>query len=326
MSTRSTQFILAVLIVLIAVPSLKSQQKKVPKGISTETVEECYYDRNDDYVCRDVVKQRPAEAGNVQAGSTKVNQQVASTPIEPDMVEGQKSPEDLKKLDYEHIARRRDALQESIGKLTDRLNALRDIKMSLSQLSMVDRGMQAEIKRYIAETEIVVGLGQDQAYNPSALDTLTRSTEKTIQRQRQELKDIDSEIGTRLNIEAQAQKFKQTISKYFSYVVGAVIVLFFAVAFSDSEVRRRIFTGQSGIQFITLFSLVIAIILFGITGVLEGKELSALLGGIAGYILGKSGTAAPSKTAQKPSKEGPPAGQGGTENGKEEAVELRPAA
>jgi hypothetical protein len=33
---------------------------------------------------------------------------------------------------------------------------------------------------------------------------------------------------------------------------------------------------------------VIAIILFGITGILEGKELSALLGGLSGYILGRT--------------------------------------
>ncbi len=41
--------------------------------------------------------------------------------------------------------------------------------------------------------------------------------------------------------------------------------------------------GQSGIQFLTLFSLVIAIILFGI----KGKELAALLGGLSGYIFGE---------------------------------------
>jgi presenilin-like A22 family membrane protease len=67
-----------------------------------------------------------------------------------------------------------------------------------------------------------------------------------------------------------------------------VIFGFFVVALRDETVRREIFAGQAGIQFITLFSLVIAIILFGITDILEGKELSALLGGLSGYILGRS--------------------------------------
>jgi hypothetical protein len=45
------------------------------------------------------------------------------------------------------------------------------------------------------------------------------------------------------------------------------------------------------LQFITLFSLIIAIILFGLTDVLQGRELAALPGGISGYILGRSARA-----------------------------------
>lgn len=41
-------------------------------------------------------------------------------------------------------------------------------------------------------------------------------------------------------------------------------------------------------EFITLFVLIISIILFGILKILEGRELAAILSGIAGYILGKS--------------------------------------
>jgi hypothetical protein len=44
----------------------------------------------------------------------------------------------------------------------------------------------------------------------------------------------------------------------------------------------------AGLQFITLFSLIIAIILFGVMNILEGRELAALLGGLSGYILGRS--------------------------------------
>ena len=51
---------------------------------------------------------------------------------------------------------------------------------------------------------------------------------------------------------------------------------------------REIFRNDRGLQFITLFSLVIAITMFGLLNILEGKELSALLGGLSGYILGRS--------------------------------------
>jgi hypothetical protein len=46
--------------------------------------------------------------------------------------------------------------------------------------------------------------------------------------------------------------------------------------------------GEFGIQFVTLFSLIIAIILFGVLKILEGRELAALLGGLSGYILGRT--------------------------------------
>ena len=97
------------------------------------------------------------------------------------------------------------------------------------------------------------------------------------------------------------------MSIVFSALVGTVIVGFFFIALRDERVRQTIFSGTAGIQFVTLFSLVIAIILFGITGVLEGKELAALLGGLSGYILGRVTTesaAAPSAAPSPP----PPTG------------------
>lgn len=87
------------------------------------------------------------------------------------------------------------------------------------------------------------------------------------------------------------QLFKFSISLAFALLIGGVILGFFILSNKDEFMRRAIFAGQTGIQFLTLFSIVIAIILFGITGILADKELAALLGGISGYILGRSSTA-----------------------------------
>lgn len=87
------------------------------------------------------------------------------------------------------------------------------------------------------------------------------------------------------------QLFKFSISLAFALLIGGVIFGFFKLSAKDEFMRRAIFAGQTGIQFLTLFSIVIAIILFGITGILADKELAALLGGISGYILGRSSTA-----------------------------------
>ena len=50
----------------------------------------------------------------------------------------------------------------------------------------------------------------------------------------------------------------------------------------DKRSGLAIFSWETGLQFLTLFSLVIAIILFGFTSILEGKELSALPGELGG--------------------------------------------
>lgn len=101
---------------------------------------------------------------------------------------------------------------------------------------------------------------------------------------------VDDELNSALRIDRERNIFKTQIALAFTGLVGMVILGFFVIAGVDVRVRQSIFSSQSGIQFITLFSVVIAIILFGITGILESKELSALLGGLSGYILGRAMT------------------------------------
>jgi hypothetical protein len=98
---------------------------------------------------------------------------------------------------------------------------------------------------------------------------------------------VETKISELLARDVVAQKFKGDISLYFAAVIGLMVILFFGVIFYDETVRTVVFAGPTAIQFVTLFSIIIAIILFGITGILGDKELAALLGGLSGYILGK---------------------------------------
>jgi uncharacterized protein YjdB len=101
-------------------------------------------------------------------------------------------------------------------------------------------------------------------------------------------------IQTRLStIFSPEQEFKLYMSIAFAFLIGLVIIGFFWLSLKDAIMRRAIFSGQTGIQFLTLFSIVIAIILFGITGILQDKELAALIGGISGYILGRYSSPSP---------------------------------
>lgn len=102
-----------------------------------------------------------------------------------------------------------------------------------------------------------------------------------------QLVTVETRISELLARDVVAQQFKGNISLYFAVVIGLMVILFFGVIFYDENVRTIVFGSQAAIQFVTLFSIIIAIILFGITGILADKELAALLGGLSGYILGK---------------------------------------
>lgn len=102
------------------------------------------------------------------------------------------------------------------------------------------------------------------------------------------LGEIDDMVNQLFISSDATNSFKLKMSIAFAALVAVVIAGFFLIAFSNDEVKKAIFSNEAGIQFITMFSIVIAVILFGIIGILESKELSALLGGLSGYILGKS--------------------------------------
>jgi hypothetical protein len=108
---------------------------------------------------------------------------------------------------------------------------------------------------------------------------------------------IEEKIVALLIPDSQKNLFKLDLSFIYAGIVSLLICGFFWIAATDSRVRLSIFSHEAGIQFITLFSLVIAIILFGILDVLKDKELAALLGGISGYILGRATTQRASPTA-----------------------------
>jgi hypothetical protein len=126
----------------------------------------------------------------------------------------------------------------------------------------------------------------------SSVGALIRDNTDLLGKLNSLLSNADEKIASLFGKNDAGNNFKKTMSITFALLVGAVILGFFVIAFRDESVRKAIFSNESGIQFITLFSLVIAIILFGIVEVLEGKELAALLGGLSGYILGR-GTAKP---------------------------------
>ncbi len=101
------------------------------------------------------------------------------------------------------------------------------------------------------------------------------------------LSKIDESISELIMSSDAERFFRLEMGVGFLALVTLLIVCFFIFG-SRSGSMKEIFKDDRGLQFITLFSLVIAITMFGLLNILEGKELAALLGGLSGYILGRS--------------------------------------
>jgi hypothetical protein len=177
--------------------------------------------------------------------------------------------------------------QKQISK--DRLDKLEISRQP--QFAALNR-MQAQLRALDSITQTLSDLGErektlgDRKIEQAALQKLAVDAESLLDRLDERAQGILSNDNA-LNI------FTMISTISFAALVGCIIVLFFIIAFKDASVRNAIFAGESGIQFITLFSLVIAIILFGVLRILEGKELAALLGGLSGYILGRGSNTSP---------------------------------
>jgi hypothetical protein len=119
-------------------------------------------------------------------------------------------------------------------------------------------------------------------------ETREKQLSDNLRHVKSDIYDCESQIDYALAPEYERQKFRKAISMYFALLIGFLLAAFFIVVYrkSDNKLSSSLLSGN-GLQFITLFVLIIAIILFGILGVLEGRELAAILSGISGYILGK---------------------------------------
>ena len=202
---------------------------------------------------------------------------------------------DLKGLSNDELVVMRDSLEEEARKIDNTADNLGYLVTYAQEFkSATTEAERRTLRSKIAEIEPWAGIKPGEGMNAdknSALWTATQTEKNTIGARK---KAVDSELAARL----AAQAFKSRISLGCAGIITVVVIGFFWTASRSSDVISKIFGGEEGLQFITLFSMVVAIILFGVTGVLEGKELSALLGGLAGYILGRSSGASTSGAEQ----------------------------
>ncbi len=195
---------------------------------------------------------------------------------------------------------------ESLETIVDEFDGSQGINegssMAENRKSALKRLEEMKSNLIIPELSEISGQNPMDANSMTVTEGFRRILENKVQdvlKKTDQLSGIGAKVTELNNTSYVSQNFKKQISWSFAILVGLVIVGFFFIAYRDELIRRTIFSGDAGLQFIAIFSIIIAIILFGITGTLEGKELSALLGGISGYILGRSSIAKGDQNASK---------------------------
>jgi len=145
------------------------------------------------------------------------------------------------------------------------------------------------------ETELLPTIKErfaETAERDSLNEIAYKQIQKNISALQQDIFLAEQAIYASLSPEFREQDFRIWVSLTFSGLIGILMLAFFLIIFKRSDVSlSKILLSSSGLQFITVFILIIAIILFSILNVLGGSELAAILSGISGYILGKSSSA-----------------------------------
>jgi hypothetical protein len=223
--------------------------------------------------------------------------QTSGTPEDRAKTSAKRPKEDALPRDFLGLADLRAVTLSDIANLERTIKDVEDYK--IPQAELIERQL-AQDKEQLSRLEsekstdsaikaqlTFLKLKVANAYRPSpTADELRRQltdAKRSLAEKRESASRIQEKISSLLSPE---QDFKRTMSLIFAGLIFVVIVVF-ALTCLDAKIRQAVFSSEAGMQFLTLFSLVIAIILFGITGILEGKELSALLGGLSGYILGR---------------------------------------
>ena len=185
---------------------------------------------------------------------------------------------------------RAQSLENLLAKYKEKRKESSD-SISDEEKRQIKRLEELKSKIILPELRSVGGSEINEMKSMSAAEGFRRIIENKVQeivKKTDQLSMVGTKVTELNNTSYVSQNFKKQISWSFALLVGLVITGFFIIAYKDGEIRKTIFSGDVGLQFITIFSIIIAIILFGITGVLGGKEIAALIGGISGYILGRS--------------------------------------
>jgi hypothetical protein len=202
--------------------------------------------------------------------------------------------------DFHELFNHREILIEEIRKLEQAIEELvdqaRDLPSRLEldkELTRLKTELETEQKATTRDDSKIAALHGYIDDTSQKLETVKNATNLEKQRNdayslRRRLTQVEQKIASLVDDKRDVSLFRAISTIIVGILIAVVVGGFYLIAWKKDGIAAKIFGGEMGMQFVTLFLIVIAIILFGIMGTLEGRELSALLGGLSGYILGKA--------------------------------------
>lgn len=199
-------------------------------------------------------------------------------------------------LERETLVERLRELEVAIDELTTKIRALPPIATLEKDLQRAQRDLAKLQKAANPDAQALESLQRYIDTTGDNIQTLKTAT-PALQEQKGEydrksrrLFAVEQRIASLFDNSRDVNHFRTNATYTFGGMVFFVVIGFYLIAWKKEGVAATIFAGEMGMQFVTLFLIVIAIIMFGIMGTLEGRELAALLGGLSGYILGRTST------------------------------------
>ena len=204
--------------------------------------------------------------------------------------------DDFRRLfeDRETLLAQRRELEKSIDELAAKTQDLPSVDKLERELTRLNRELTKTEKAKTPDPVAIESLKRTIETTSDNLEIAKASMPQLLtqraqyERDGRRLLEIERRIASLFDASRDVNRFRSNVTYTFGVLVFVVIVGFYVIAWNKQGVATTIFSGAMGMQFVTLFLIVIAIILFGIMGTLEGKELAALLGGLSGYILGRA--------------------------------------
>lgn len=175
------------------------------------------------------------------------------------------------------------------GRLENAKKRLRDASAERANLESKVETLDTEKKERfeLLNTDVIPKLNESILGITQELQSISIKSSNRIQIEKC-LNDIQSKLSELASSEG-TKKWTNLISFIFAgSLLGLIIISFFFIIYKKEGIYTSTLSGEQGLRYVALFLIVVSIIILGLFEIFGANELSALLGSIAGYVLGRS--------------------------------------